>query len=109
MIDTMAQDLYDELYVLSFHELVDFFKRTRKGDFGKMFGGITSDTMLEAARVYLNERIEHNKNKNDHYNNQTSEYRDPNDYKTERQDTIPELMEKIKINDEIKRGKRIRL
>lgn len=52
----IAEDVYDILYTCSFEELSRFFKEFRSGLHGKIFQGINSENVCEAARNYMNHR-----------------------------------------------------
>ena len=103
-VEVISQDLYDVLYILSFEELADFFKRTRKGQFGKFYGGISSDVLLDYADKYLSERVNYHTGVNDSKTEHEKGWRDPNEYLEDKQETVAVLLEKIKINEEIKKA-----
>lgn len=107
MVDAIAEDLYDVAYFLSFEELTRFFKEFRQGIHGKTFQGLNSENVCNAAISYIQSRALRIAQKNENESNSWKVRREREEMEQQfgRGESVAELMEKMKIREEIENGR----
>ena len=55
-IEAIADDIYEVAYFLSIEELVYFFKGLRRGEYGSLYQGLNSETVIKGLQKYSQNR-----------------------------------------------------
>lgn len=106
MVDAIADDLYEVAYFLSFEELARFFKEFRQGVHGKTFQGLNSENVCTAARNYIQLRASRVAQKSENESNSWKVRREKEEESNHfgRGESVSELMEKMKVQEDIKKA-----